>query len=234
MQSAMRLTTRSGYGVLYDPAALAGTPARWDLELLQTNASQGSLAFWPSIDDECVVLVLDDQLPGELRRVAHLHDRTTLRIRSGHLRLADAAELDQARTPDRHAPRPREVTVEVAPATYAATVWLLDWSDREYDEALRRSVGGTAIAARDAIAWLAMIVGVLTVIGMPIFLIGRVLDAGLAGLLQAATLSGAVLVPLWIAVLVGLRLPIVRRTDRADAAIELAHPDVVIQLDALA
>jgi hypothetical protein len=223
--------SHAGYGVAFDPGAVTLPIAELvDLETLQVAAAAGTVAFWPAVDEETLVSVLvDEPLPAEFARVAIPESRGELDVRTGSLWIADPAYLH---TPD----RPLEVPpisgrrLAVRPGRYRVESHVLSWPPRQVDDELRRSVGPVPVAVRDGLGLGTFFLAMLTVIGLPVYTIGRMLDDGLGGAGEALAMGAAVLVPIWIVVILAWRLPVLRAVNRADAAVADRHPDIVVAL----
>lgn len=229
MRTTTSLITHSGYAVLFDPAALASAPAdQLDLEFLEGASRQGMLLFWPAMNDETLVhLLVDEPLPKRGAHVATVEHQMALSVPSGRLWLVDPAYLGEAA--HREAPE-AGAAIRVRPGRYEATALVLDWPVRDVDSELRRAAGTVPVAIRDALALITLFVGAVTLIGVPVFAIGRALDAGVEGLLGALGMAAIVLLPLWMVILVGWRLPIVRHVTGIDEQIARRHPDAVVTL----
>jgi hypothetical protein len=229
VQITRSIVTHSGYAVLFDPGAVQLEGREADLEVLQQNADRGATLFWPAFDDETTILVLvDEPLPVEIAS-AQIEASMQLHVPSGVLWLTDPAHLHE-REPSAPIPETAGVRLDVSPGRYTATVRVLDWPHADLDSELRRAAGTVATAIRDGLGMFTFLLGAATVIGLPVFLLGRALDAGLAGVGEGLGLALPILVPLWIGVVLLARSPLVRRVDRADAALALRHPDAVVEL----
>lgn len=229
MQITRPIVTHSGYAVLFDPGAVQLEGREADLEFLQQSAAEGATLFWPALDDETTILVLvGEPLPVAFAS-APVESSMQLRVPSGVLWLTDPAYLHE-REPSAPIPETAGVRLEVNPGRYAATVRVLDWPAPKLDSELRRAAGTVATAIRDGLGMFTCLLGAATLIGLPVFLLGRALDAGLAGVGEGLGLALPILVPLWIVVVLLARSPLVRRVDRADAALALRYPDAVVEL----
>jgi hypothetical protein len=176
-----------------------------------------------------VQVLVDERLPDSLAANAHLEAEMQLRVPGGRLWVADPAYLH---THERPVPVPEDAgqRLDVTPGDYRASAFLLDPQSNEMEAQLRRTAGTLPVAVRDVLGIVTFFLGVLTVIGLPVYLIGRALDGGLAGAGDGLGLGLAILVPLWLVVLVAWRLPVVRRVDRADEQVARKYPDLVIGL----
>lgn len=231
MRTTTSLITHSGYALLFDPAALAAAPAdQLDLEFLEHASQQGTLLFWPAMDDETFVHVLvDEPLPEREAHVATVEHQMALSVPSGRLWLVDPAYLGEAAHRELAAPG-AGAAIRLRPGRHEATALVLDWPVRDVDSELRRAAGRVPVAIRDALALITFFVGAVTLIGVPVFAIGRALDDGVEGLLGALGMAAIVLLPLWVVILVGWRLSIVRRVTGVDEKIARRHPDAVVTL----
>lgn len=223
--------THSGYVVTFDPAALVSrgdeTP---DLESIETGVADGSILSSPALDDQTMVRVLvDEPLPESLSTVGEPEAEMELRVPSGQLWIADPAYLHTRDRPVR-VPGTAGQRLDVTPGAYRAAVYLLESRRGDMDAQLRRAAGTLPVAVRDGLGIGTFFLAVLTVVGLPVYLIGRILGDGLAGAVDGLGLGLAVLALLWLAVLVAWRLPVLRRVDRADEDIAREYPDLVIAL----
>jgi hypothetical protein len=230
VQRTFSVLTHSGHVVAFDPAAvvLSGEEPP-DLEALEAAAADKSILSLPALDDETMVQVLVDEVLPESLAAVDIEAEMELRIPSGQLWIADPTYLHARQRP---VPVPEVAgrLLDLTPGDYRATAYLLEARPGEIDAQLRRAAGTLPVALRDGLGIGTFFLGVLTVIGLPVFLFGRVLDGGLAGVVDGLGLGLAVLVPLWLALLVAWRLPVLKRVDRADKDIARRHPDVVIAL----
>lgn len=231
MQWTGTVLTRSGYAALFE-RAVPGDAGEPDLELLQMASARGDLLFWPALDDETTIhLLVDEPVPARMARRGHVEARMTLGVPSGQLRLADPTALAERGGRLSPAGPAAHAVIAVEPGRYATTVLILDWPAAEVDRELRRRAGGLAVGIRDALGLGTFFLGALTLVGLPVFLVGRALDDGLAGALASLGFAGLVLVPVWLLVFLAWRLPTVRAVDRADEAVAALHPDVVVSLE---
>ena len=118
----------------------------------------------------------------------------------------------------------------MTPGRYRATAYLLEPRPSDAEAQLRRAAGTVPVAVRDGLGLGTFFLALLTLIGLPVFLVGRILDDGLIDALGASGPGLAVLAGLWLVVLIAWRLPVVRRVDRADEEIARQYPDLVISL----
>jgi hypothetical protein len=165
-------------------------------------------------------------MPPAMARVATEVASGMLDAPSGTLRIVDAADLDAAK-PDPAQPP----AMQVEPGAYRASAWLLDWPTDSYDAALRRSAGRVATAARDGLGLFTFLLAAATLIGLPVFLVGRALEGGIAATAAAIPAAAVVLIPLWVVVVIGWRLPAMRRVAAADVSTARRFPDAVLLLD---
>jgi hypothetical protein len=227
MASHFSIPCRSGYVVVTDAGA-SPHPDGSDLEALQRAGEQRQLLYWPAIDDEVEVRVLPGTtMPPAMARVATEVASGLLDAPTGTLRFVDAADLVAAE-PASAQPPP---AVQVEPGAYRASAWLLDWPTDAYDAALRRSAGRVATAARDGLGLFTFLLAAATLIGLPVFLVGRALEGGIAATAAAIPAAAVLLIPLWVVVVVGWRLPAMRRVAAADASTARRFPDAVLLLD---
>jgi hypothetical protein len=234
VQRTFSVSTHSGYVVAFDPAAvvLPGDEPP-DLEALEAGAADRSIFSSPAFDDETMVRVLVDEVLPESLATVDVEAEMELRIPSGQLWIADPSYLHARQRPVL-VPEAAGHLLDLTPGDYRATAYLLEARPGEIDAQLRRAAGMLPVALRDGLGIGTFFLGVLTVIGLPVFLIGRVLDDGLAGVVDGIGLGLAVLVLLWLVVLVAWRLPVLKRVDRADEDVARRHPDLVIALRAAA
>jgi hypothetical protein len=226
MASHFSIPCRSGYVVVTDAGA-SPQPDGSDLEALQQAGERRQLLYWPAIDDEVEVRVLTGTtMPPAMARVATEVASGMLDAPSGTLRIVDAADLDAAK-PDPAQPP----AMQVEPGAYRASAWLLDWPTDSYDAALRRSAGRVATAARDGLGLFTFLLAAATLIGLPVFLVGRALEGGIAATAAAIPAAAVVLIPLWVVVVIGWRLPAMRRVAAADVSTARRFPDAVLLLD---
>lgn len=224
MKSTTSVLSYSGHAVLYDPAALEAGDREPSIEDLETAMAGGRLLLFPALDDETIVtLVVDEPLPDALASLGSVEARATIQVPGGRLLLGDPGTL----------PAPPAQGIAVEPGRYSATALLIQWPAREVESDLRRKAGRRSVAVRDILGLATFTLGVLTVVGLPVFLIGRAIDDGLAGVAGTLVLAGAVLLPLWLLVILAFRLPVVRRVDRIDAAVARSHPDAAVVLHRL-
>jgi hypothetical protein len=226
------VVTHSGHVVVFDPAAVVLPETRPpDLETLQAGAAQGSILWSHALDDETMVRVLVDQpLPGRLPIAAVTEFEQELRVPSGRLWVADPTYLHPQQRPI-SVPEEAGRQLTVPPGTYRATIRLLEPQGVDMDRELRRTVGRLPVALRDGLGFATFLLAALTVIGLPVYLLGRAIDGGLSGVLDGLVVGLSILAPLWLVVLVGWRLPVLRRVDRADEDIARRHPDLVVTLE---
>ena len=231
VQRTFSVVTHSGYVVAFDPAVVVlrrDEPP--DLDTLETGAASGSILWSPALDDETMVMVLvDEPLPASLAAVAEPEAEVGLRVPSGQLWIADPAYLHTRERPVA-VPRDAGQPLDVPPGGYRATAYLLEPEPSDVDARLRHAAGTLPVAVRDVLGIGSFFLAMVTVIGLPVYLVGRFLDGGLAGAVDGLGAGLAVLAPLWLVVVVAWRLPLLRRVDRADAEIARQHPDLVIAL----
>jgi hypothetical protein len=224
------LMTHSGHVVAFDPAAVVLRGQEPDLETLEAGTADGSILSTPALDDETMVQVLvDEPWPRSPDDVAEPETEMVLRVPSGRLWIADPAYLHPRERPI-EVPPVAGRQLAVTPGHYRAAAYLLEPRPREVEAQLRRAAGRLPVAARDALGMGTFLLGLVTVIGLPVYLLGRILEDGLAGAVDGFGLGLAVLAPLWLVVVVAWRLPLLRRVDRADEEVARAYPDVVIAL----
>jgi hypothetical protein len=231
MQWTFSLVTHSGHVVAFDPAAVVlGTEALPDLETLEAGVADGSILSAPALDDETMVRVLvDEPVAGSMTSATEPASEMVLRAPSGRLWVADPAYLHTQARPVA-VPQTAGQRLDVVPGDYRASAHLLEPERNEVDARLRRAVGTLPLALRDVLGMGTFLLGALTVVGLPVYLVGRALEGGLVGAVDGLLLGLVVLAPLWLVVLVAWRLPIVRRVGRADEAIARRYPDMVITL----
>lgn len=224
MKSTISVLSYSGHAVLYDPAAFDTGDREPSIEDLEAAMAGGRLLLFPALDDETIVtLLVDEPPPDELASLGSVEVSATIRVPGGRLLLGDPGML----------PGPPGPAIAVEPGRYSAEALLIQWPAQKVEGDLRRAAGRLSVAIRDVLGLATFGLGALTVIGLPVFLIGRALDDGLGGVAGTLVLAGMVLVPLWLLVIVAFRLPVVRRVDRIDAAVARSHPDAAVVLHRL-
>ncbi len=227
MQQTLTVETPSGHAALFDPAGLgAATREPADFESLERGARDGTILSFAARDETTVVrIVVDEELPATDQVIA-AESRMTLRVPSGQLRAVDAGGIQEA-------------VVIGGPSAAATAVAGCLPGDREGPRLaapevkadLRSAAGAVPVGFRNWLSTGTLLLAALTVIGFPVFLVGRGLDDGLVGVAGALGSGLLVLVPIWAVVVLLWRLPILRRVTRAAQPVAMAHPDALVVLE---
>lgn len=230
MRETHAVTTYSGYIVLFDPAAIRlERPDEPDYETLEQGEEAGSLLFWAASEEHVAIqLAVDEDVSEELTARAADEKRAIVTFPSGRLWLTDPAFMHSEREPKSVAEGAGPILI--SPGTYEGRVFMLSWPPQVHERYLKQVSGRLPVFVRDLLAMVAFLLAAATFIALPVFLIGRALDDGLAGVARTLPFAAAVFIPLWVIVIGIWRLPVLVAVDRADQEFAVQHPDAVIQL----
>jgi hypothetical protein len=231
MKRTSTILTHSGYAVLFDPGAVSLLrPEEPDYETLEEGGRAGTLLYWPVSDEENTIqVVVDEAAPEPFVASGEVVGRSVLRVPLGTLYLTDPAYLHSADQP-KVIPGKAGGRLKVDPGEYDATVLALDWPAEAYERAVIATVGATWVRVRDILGIASFLLALLTLIALPVVLIGRFLEYGIGGALFSLSYAAVALVPIWVIVVLLWRLPQLRNVDRVDRRVALRHPDTVVVL----
>ena len=214
---------------LFDPATLG---LLRNVERFEESIEAGRLLAFSSDTDNQTVrfrVFVDEPISVELERRAGLRSAGILHLPGGRLVACDADFLDSR--PHLHLREPDSPEINIDPGSYRVEAFPVDWAgDRErvIEEFLRQRSRVGRVAVRFLLPFTSVVA--LMTLATPVLSLTAIsrmrADDGIPGfILPLALVNAAAL----LAVIMGWRLPAVRRSSAEQLRIEREFPDFVVR-----